>query len=187
MDKTATRPDSSKMYPTGNGIRTGEQFLEGLRDDRDVWIHGRRVKDVTTEPGMARGVATLASFLDRQHRAEYQDKITYVDDDGIRCAMAHMIPRSVDDIRARGRAYYEWATWSNGMFGRMTNYTIRTEVGFVIAMAVIIQSMGGATQTVPKSRLKGQRRLRGSLMMSAAQQGLTEQDLADIVAYLKSL
>jgi putative heme-binding domain-containing protein len=52
---------------------------------------------------------------------------------------------------------------------------------------LIIQSMGGITQTVPKSRVKSQGNYGKSLMMSAAQQGLSEQDVADIVAYLKSL
>ena len=52
---------------------------------------------------------------------------------------------------------------------------------------LIIQSMGGITQTVPKGMIKNQGKLGGSLMMSAAQQGLTEQDVADLVAYLKSL
>ncbi len=52
---------------------------------------------------------------------------------------------------------------------------------------LIIQSMGGLTQTVPKSRVKGQGKIAGSLMMSAAQQGLTGQDIADLVTYLKSI
>ena len=52
---------------------------------------------------------------------------------------------------------------------------------------LIIQSMGGITQTVPKSRVKSQGNYGKSLMMSAAQQGLSGQDVADIVAYLKSL
>ncbi len=143
MDKTATKLDESEMYPIGNGIRSGEQYLEGLRDDREVWIHGHRVKDVTAEPGMARGVATMASFLDRQHQPEYQDKITYVGDDGIRCAMAHMIPKSVEDIRARGRAYYEWATWSNGMFGRTPDYKNASVMAFAAAPAFLEQGTKG--------------------------------------------
>jgi putative membrane-bound dehydrogenase-like protein len=52
---------------------------------------------------------------------------------------------------------------------------------------LIIQSMGGITQTIPKGRVKNQGKVGTSLMMSAAQQGLSEQDIADIVAYLKSL
>ena len=47
------------------GIRTGAQYLEGLRDDREIWTRGARVKDVTAEPGLGGGAASLAGFLDR--------------------------------------------------------------------------------------------------------------------------
>ena len=29
-----------------NGIRTGKEYLAGLRDDREIWTKGKRVKDV---------------------------------------------------------------------------------------------------------------------------------------------
>ena len=100
------------------GIRTGAQYLEGLRDDREIWTRGARVQDVTAEPGMAGGAASLAGFLDRQHEPAYRDIVTYEDGQGIRCAVSHLVPKSKDDVVRRGRAFYEWATWSNGMFGR---------------------------------------------------------------------
>ena len=106
------------MLQINRGIRTGKQYLEGLRDDREIWHRGQRVKDVTAEPGIARGAATLASFLDRQHDPKYQDTVTYLDEEDNRCGMAFMRPQSVEDVKARGQSYYEWATWSNGMFGR---------------------------------------------------------------------
>lgn len=115
------------------GIRTGEQYLEGLRDDRDVWMNGERVKDVTRHPGLGRGARTLASFLDRQHDPKYQDKITYVDDDGVRCATSFLIPKSKEDIERRGAAFYEWATWSNGMFGRTPDYKNSSVMAFAAA------------------------------------------------------
>ena len=31
-------------------IRTGEQYRESLRDGRQVWINGEKVKDVTVHP-----------------------------------------------------------------------------------------------------------------------------------------
>ena len=31
-------------------IRTGEQYRDSIRDGRQVWINGERVKDVTTHP-----------------------------------------------------------------------------------------------------------------------------------------
>jgi putative heme-binding domain-containing protein len=54
---------------------------------------------------------------------------------------------------------------------------------------LIIQSMGGLTQMIPASKTRGGRPqpLGRSLMLSAEQLGLTVQDVADIVAYLKTL
>lgn len=127
----------------GNGIRTGAQYLEGLRDGREVWTKGERVKDVTTEPGMARGAATLAEFLDRQHEEKYRDTVTYVDEDGDRCALAFHVPKSVDDIKARGKAYYEWAKWSNGMFGRTPDYKNASVMSFAAGRSFLKQGVKG--------------------------------------------
>ena len=50
---------------------------------------------------------------------------------------------------------------------------------------VVIQSAGGVTQHIPKSRIQSQKGLNRSLMLSADQLGLAPQDLADIAAYLR--
>lgn len=50
---------------------------------------------------------------------------------------------------------------------------------------VMIKSLGGATQLVPASKLKSKDKLGRSLMMSAAMLGMTAQDVADVIAYLK--
>jgi hypothetical protein len=52
---------------------------------------------------------------------------------------------------------------------------------------VIIQSQGGLTQMIPKSRVESVRGLNRSLMLSVEQLGLDAQAAADILAYLKSL
>jgi len=51
----------------------------------------------------------------------------------------------------------------------------------------VVQSMGGLTQLIPADRIKNQKRLGRSLMLSANQLGLSAQGVADLVAYLKSL
>jgi len=105
----------------GSGIRNGSEYLAGLRDDREVWLRGQRVADVTVHPTLCRGARTLAAFMDRQFDPLYQDRITY-EEDGRRYAMSFLVPKSKDDVRRRGDAFYEWATWSNGMFGRTPDY-----------------------------------------------------------------
>ncbi|MGB1034734.1 MAG: 4-hydroxyphenylacetate 3-hydroxylase N-terminal domain-containing protein, partial [Primorskyibacter sp.] len=127
----------------GTGIRTGAQYLEGLRDDREIWTGGKRIADVTAAPGIANGAATLGAFLDRQHDPDYQDKVTYLDADGRRCATSFMVPKSVEDVKAKGAAFYEWATWSNGMFGRTPDYKNASVMAFAAATGFLAQNTKG--------------------------------------------
>ena len=114
---------------SGNGIRNGKEYLEGLRDDREVWIHGEKVADVTVHAGLSRGAQTLASFMDKQFDPKLSDLITYEEGD-TRFATSYMIPRSREDIIKRGDSFYEWATWSNGMFGRTPDYKNASVMAF---------------------------------------------------------
>jgi len=107
--------------PLGKGIRNGEQYLNGLRDDRDVWLRGEKVTDVTSHPGLGNGAHTLAGFMDRQFDAELQPQITYTENN-TRYAMAFLQAQSPEDVRRRGESFYTWASWSNGMFGRTPDY-----------------------------------------------------------------
>ena len=116
-----TENNHKTTLPLGNGVRNGEQYLEGLRDDREVWLQGERVKDVTQHPGLCRSAKTLASFMDRQSDPEYQDIVTFKED-GKRIATSFLVPKSKEDVISRGEAFYEWAKWSNGMFGRTPDY-----------------------------------------------------------------
>ena len=142
--------DAQVIQPkrAGTGIRTGAEYLAGLCDDREVWTRGNRVKNVTAEPGMGRCAATLASFLDNQHKSEFHDTVTYQDEDGDRCAMAYMAPKSADDITARGRAYTQWARWSNGMLGRTPDYKNASVMAFATAAEFLAQGTKGQADFV---------------------------------------
>jgi putative membrane-bound dehydrogenase-like protein len=69
---------------------------------------------------------------------------------------------------------------------------IRTKDGVTIQGVVVkqgdplmIRNMGGATQIIPADRVASRRPMAESLMMSAAQLGLTPQDVADLIAFLR--
>lgn len=49
----------------------------------------------------------------------------------------------------------------------------------------IVRSMGGQTQFVPRNRIASRTKMTRSMMLSATQLGLTAQDIADIVAYMR--
>ncbi|MFO1486332.1 MAG: PVC-type heme-binding CxxCH protein [Verrucomicrobiaceae bacterium] len=50
---------------------------------------------------------------------------------------------------------------------------------------MIVRSMGGQNQFVPRSRVQKRQKLERSMMLSAFQLGLSAQDVADIVAYMR--
>ena len=52
---------------------------------------------------------------------------------------------------------------------------------------LMIKSMGGLVQSIPRNRVKEEKALDRSLMFTPAQMGLTEQGVADLAAYLRSL
>jgi putative membrane-bound dehydrogenase-like protein len=71
--------------------------------------------------------------------------------------------------------------------------TIRTKDGKTIQGVLLkegdplmMRSMGGLTQIIPADRVASRRRIPGSMMMSASQLGLSAQDVADVVAFLRS-
>ena len=58
--------------------RTGQQYLTGLKEqEREVWLGGERVRDVTTHPGLAGGAHAIARLYDMQHDPALRDVMTF--------------------------------------------------------------------------------------------------------------
>ena len=57
--------------------RTGEQYLAGLAEAREIWLDGARVADVRTHPALRRGVASVARLYDMQYDPDITDTMTY--------------------------------------------------------------------------------------------------------------
>jgi len=68
----------------------------GLREqDREVWLAGERVRDVTTHPGLANGARAIASLYDMQSDPKTRDEMTYVSPTtGDRVGLSFIIPRT---------------------------------------------------------------------------------------------
>ncbi len=56
-------------------LRTGEQYREGIRDGREVWIDGERVKDVTKHPSFKPIVDIKARMYDIQFDRKYEPDV----------------------------------------------------------------------------------------------------------------
>ena len=57
-------------------IRTGEQYKDSIRDNREVYMNRERVKDVTKHPMFKPIVDVRARVFDMQHEAETAQVMT---------------------------------------------------------------------------------------------------------------
>jgi 4-hydroxyphenylacetate 3-monooxygenase len=74
-------------------------LLESLCDDRQLFINGKRVEDVTTDPRFAGAAQSLAEFYDMQHYPALDEGMTFVSTkSGERVGLSFIEPRSVDDL-----------------------------------------------------------------------------------------
>jgi len=104
------------------GLRTGDEYLAGLDDGRQIWHDGKLVADVRKEPGMRNMALTVAQYYDFQHTPGLEDLLTYETEDGDRAHLSFIEPRSVDDLRRRGAAFAAWSEVTAGLMGRAPDY-----------------------------------------------------------------
>ncbi len=104
--------------------RTGEQYIKGLQQqEREVWLGGERVKDVTTHPGLANGVRSVAALYDMQHDPTLRDEMTYVSPTtGDRVGLSFIIPRTKLELEQRRTMMLHWARATCGMVGRSPDF-----------------------------------------------------------------
>ena len=117
------------------GIMDGRRYTESLRDGREIWLHGKKVADVTQHPAFVNVVRTFADLYDLQHRAPTQDLMTYVDEDGVRGSVSYLPPASPEELLRRRRNTEVWTEQSFGMLGRLPDFCGAMIVGLYDARA----------------------------------------------------
>src|SRR3978361_492842 len=84
-------------------LRTGAQYLDGIRDGREVYVAGERVRDVTTHPALAPIIRARARIYDMQHEAGFADTLSYADGNA-RHSIFNRPPTTREDWHAKWRA-----------------------------------------------------------------------------------
>jgi 4-hydroxyphenylacetate 3-monooxygenase len=125
-----------------SGMRTGEQYLAALRDDRAIFVDGERVADVTEHEAFRGIVSTVASLYDIA--ADPANDMSFTEPTtGLRANKIYMIPRNVDDLRARRAAIERWARASNGLLGRGPDHVAAFLAAFASAPSVFENGRAG--------------------------------------------
>src|SRR4249920_1255540 len=102
----------------------GAEFLESLRDGREVYIYGERVKDVTTHPAFRNSAASVALLYEALHDKAQKDVLTAPTDTGSG-GYTHKFfraARSREEVIAQRDAIAAWARITYGWLGRSPDY-----------------------------------------------------------------
>ena len=104
--------------------QTGDEYLESLRDGREVYIYGERVKDVTTHPAFRNTARMTARLFDALHDPNRKARLTLPTDTGNGSVTQAFFkaPRSGADLLAGRDAIAEWAKITYGWMGRAPDY-----------------------------------------------------------------
>jgi len=104
-------------------IRTGDQYRESIRGNREIYINGERVTDVTTHPQFKPLVDLRARLYDAQFEENSKDILTYTEN-GETSAVGYKLPYSQTDWWAKRRATDHLMTQAGGVVSRIGDETV---------------------------------------------------------------
>ena len=119
----STEPNA-RVQPLRTRPMTGAEYLESLRSEREVWIYGRRVRDVTTHPAFHNQARMIARMYDALHRAEHRDVLTCPTDTGSG-GYTHRFfraSRTAEEMLAARDAIATWQRIGYGYMGRSPEF-----------------------------------------------------------------
>jgi 4-hydroxyphenylacetate 3-monooxygenase len=113
-------------------MRTGQQYLDSLADDRAVFVHGEKVPDIRRHPAFRGITTTMAGLYD--FAADPTNEMQFIaPETGQPANRTFMIPRSQDDLKTRRVAITAWAEQTRGLLGRGPDHVAGFLAGFASA------------------------------------------------------
>lgn len=115
---------AASTAPTRRRPQTGAEYLQSLRDGRDVWIYGKRVEDVTVHPAFRNQCRMIARLYNALHDPATQATLTCATDSnsGGYTHPFFRASRSAEEQIAARDALAAWHRIGYGWIGRGPDY-----------------------------------------------------------------
>lgn len=105
-------------------IRTGEQYRDSIRDGREVYVNGERVRNVTSHPMFRPLVDIRARIYDMQHESPTHSVMTARGEDGELQAIGNKLPHTRQDWWDKRRATEAVLNEIGGVVTRVGDETV---------------------------------------------------------------
>lgn len=103
---------------------TGAEYLASLNDNREVWLHGERVKDIVNHPAFRNSARSIAALYDALHDPDKKDILTRETDTGNGGFTQRFFQAdtTTEDLLKTRDAIAEWSKMTYGQMGRSPDY-----------------------------------------------------------------
>ena len=120
-------------------MRTGQHYINSLRDGRRLFIDGKVVSDVTAYPPLHGIIATIAGLHDDQHEPALQPVLTYASPTSReRVSATYLEARSAAEFHHLAGCFHLRAKRTFGLMGRLTDFMS----AFLVDTAVALRALG---------------------------------------------
>jgi len=105
------------------GVSTGQDYIERLRDDRQLYVNGERIADVTKYKPYQGVIHELASLYDKQREAPYAEAMTYPSPStGEPVSTSFLMAKTWEQIEHRIRGERARCELTYGLMGRLPDF-----------------------------------------------------------------
>lgn len=117
-------------------MRTAADYLASLRDDRCIYIDGKRVEDVTTSTAFRNVAASMAGLFDFSSDPAHRALMTFETPEGGRANRIWQLPATFAELQQRRKALEAWAGLHAGFMGRAPDHVASCLSGMVMGLGV---------------------------------------------------
>ena len=105
-------------------IRTAEEYIESIRDGREVYMNGEKIKDVPTHHAFKPIVDIRARIYDMAHDENTREIMTYTDNKGETNAISLKLPHTQQDWHDKRKATDTVLNDTGGVVTRVGDETV---------------------------------------------------------------
>ena len=115
-------------------LKSGADHIASLRDGRAVYLHGKKVGDVTAHPAFTNVVKSIGGLFD--FAMQQPELMGFATESGGRANRIWQLPESYEELCQRRQALVAWSELHAGFMGRAPDHVASCLSGMVMGLDV---------------------------------------------------
>ncbi|QCR32734.1 4-hydroxyphenylacetate 3-monooxygenase, oxygenase component [Lysinibacillus sp. SGAir0095] len=107
------------------GAISGQEYINRINQlNPEIWVDGKRISGLLSEHPHFKGILqSKASLYDLQHHPKIKHEMTFQSpQSGNAVGLSFLAPKTIEDLKKRGKMIEHWAAHSHGIMGRSPDY-----------------------------------------------------------------